>query len=47
MFLEDRWTFVKLKVQENDFYAPDGDLTRKHWLVRRSNHWATETQMAS
>ena len=24
--LNDRWTFVKLCLQENDFWAPDGDL---------------------
>ena len=26
--LEDRWTFVKLYTQKNDFWAPDGDRTR-------------------
>ena len=29
IFMDDRWTFAKVKPQKNDFYAPDWDRTHK------------------
>ena len=41
---------LQVLYSENDFWAPDGDRTRNFLMTGEtlgSNHWATETQMAS
>ena len=47
--LDDGWTFIKLSLKKNDFWALHTGIKPETfwWPVIRSNHWVTETQVAS